>query len=223
MKLSNLLLHMTPVTLLALTACTTTNGTEKEDRAEEAQLQRQVGETPAEGQQAEIERVAGRQQMMQMCPMQVEGTTARVEKLDDAVRVEFETTGEVDELRRRVQKMARMHNAHRGGAGMVHGRQGKGHMMQRGPMRGHGMHGESPEMRQRMMRMMAGTTVETEETEGGVRLRMEPEQPEQLDELHQMVQRRAQMMEKMERGEGCPMMEMMGGSQRGMGHEDMEQ
>jgi hypothetical protein len=66
---------------------------------------------------------ADKQQMMmaKMCPMKVEGTTRQIVKLDDAVAMDFTTTGDVEELRQRVQKMPQMHQKMHAEGGMMSG------------------------------------------------------------------------------------------------------
>ncbi len=199
------------VLLICLSACSTTSDAETQ---EPTPTQQQADDHDAhhrDDEQTGADSRTDREQMMeQMCPMQVEGTTRELIELDDAVAMEFTTTGDVDELRRRVERIAQRHD-------MMHR---EGHRMHRGPGHRHGedrprhrgrMHGEmSEEMRQmhrQMMQMMTDVTVETEEIDGGIRLHFIPDDSEQLDELYQMMQQHTQMMEEQGR---CPMMQMMG-------------
>ena len=54
--------------------------------------------------------------MSDMCPEKVPGTTTRVDDVDGGVTLTFTTTGDVAEVRRRVARMAEMHNQHHGSA-----------------------------------------------------------------------------------------------------------
>lgn len=220
MKLRNFTLLISMALLIGLTACSTTDEAEADEPAEQteqAQNQQQADDHAAhhpegqqiEGQQAEAKQMADKQQMMaKMCPMQVEGTTRQVVKLDDAVAMDFTTTGDVEELRQRVQKMAQMHDKMHAEGGMMHG----GMHGEQGPMQHGQMHGQMTEeqrqMRQHMMQMMADVTVETEEIESGMRMKFTPKDAPQADKLYQMMQKHTQMMG--EQGQ-CPMMQMMGG------------
>lgn len=215
MKIRNVTLLLSMILLIGLTACSTTGEAEADEQAEQAeqaQTQQQADEHAAhhpEGQQAGAEQMADKQQMMaQMCPMQVEGTTRQVVKLDDSVAMDFTTTGDVEELRQRVQKMAQMHEKMHADGGMMHGQMhGQHGQMQHGQMHGQ-MTEEQRQMRQQMMQMMSDVTVETEEIENGMRMKFTPKDAAQADKMYQMMQKHAQMME----GNGqCPMMQMMGG------------
>jgi hypothetical protein len=235
MTLRNLLTLFSMTLLVGLTACSTTGEAEADEPAEQteqAQTQQQTDDHTAhhpEEQQAESAQMADKQQMMaKMCPMQVEGTTRQVVKLDGAVAMDFTTTGDVDELRQRVPKMAQMHQKMHGEGAMMQGGMdgGKGQMqhgqmqhgqmqhgqMQHGQMQHGQMHGQMTEeqrqMRQQMMQMMADVTVDTEEIENGMRMKFTPKDGAQADRMYQMMQKHAQMMG--EDGQ-CPMMQMMGG------------
>jgi hypothetical protein len=132
-------------------------------------------------------------QMAEMCPMAVEGTTARAEDVEGGVAMVLTTTGDVADLRRRAERMAEMHNLrHAEGTGMSNGGE---------PHRGQGgMHGRKGMMNGGMM--MPPATARTEEVEGGVRMVFTPRDPADLPMLREQVQRRA---ERMVSGE-CPMM-----------------
>ena len=198
--------------LIGLTACSTTGEAEAE-ADESAQTQQQADDHEAhhpEGQEPDAEPRTDKMEMMaQMCPMQVEGTTRELVELDDAVAMEFTTTGDVDELRRRVEKMAQMHDGMHGEGGRMHRGQ-RHHHGEDGPDQRGRMHGEMTEekrqMHQQMMQMMSDVTVETEEIDGGMRVKFIPDDAEQVDELYQMMQHHTQMMEEEGR---CPMMHMM--------------
>ena len=53
------------------------------------------------------------------CPVAVPGTSATVEDVSDGAALVFVTTGDVAELRRRVNTMASMHNDHHGSMGAL--------------------------------------------------------------------------------------------------------
>lgn len=118
------------------------------------------------------------ERMQGMCPMAVEGTTARAEDVEGGVAMVFTTTGEVEELRRRVAHMAQMHDAHHGRAG------------------GTGMHGMM------MGEDMPSASARTEDVDGGSRVVLTPQDPADLATLRELVRAHA---EKMNAGE-CPMM-----------------
>lgn len=63
--------------------------------------------------------VGGMGMMDEMCPMAVPGTTVAASDVDGGVALAFTTrSGDVEELRRRVRRMAEMHAGH-GGMGMM--------------------------------------------------------------------------------------------------------
>jgi hypothetical protein len=130
--------------------------------------------------------------MASMCPMTVEGTTARAEDVDGGAALAFTTTGDVAELRRRVAHMAEMHEQHhgQGHAGMMGGGEG----MMGG---GQGMMGDG---------MMPPATARSEEIEGGARLVFTPRDPADLPKLREHAHQHA---EKMASGQ-CPMMSTHG-------------
>lgn len=188
--------------LIGLTACGTTSTAESGEPAPPEQQVDEHAEHHPEDQEAETSEPDRQQMMAQMCPMHVEGTTRELVRLDDAVAMEFTTTGDVDELRQRVEKMGQRH-------GQMHGEGGQ--MRGEGGQRRHGqMHGEMTEeqrqMRQQMREIMSEVTVETEEIEDGMRVKFTPEDAEDLDELYENMQQHIEMME--EQGH-CPMMQMM--------------
>jgi hypothetical protein len=76
------------------------------------------------GQGSDMAGGTGAHEMAGMCPMGVAGTSAQTEDTANGVAVVFTTTGDVNELRRRVAHMADMHNQHHaqpGHAGTMHG------------------------------------------------------------------------------------------------------
>lgn len=151
--------------------------------------------------------------MAAMCPMAVEGTTARAENTETGAAMVFTTTGDVAELRARVARMAAMHASHHGagpGAGMCthckHGPgaggppaahpHGPGHPPGQGGMMGAGM------------MKMPPAAARSEDIEGGARIVLTPQDPTQVAALQQHAQ---QMAAKMASGQ-CPMMAMQGGA-----------
>jgi hypothetical protein len=124
--------------------------------------------------------------MASMCPMTVEGTTARAEDVDGGAALAFTTTGDVAELRRRVAHMAEMHEQHHG--------EGHGAMMGGGD--GKGMMGGG--------KGMPPATARSEEIDGGARLVFTPRDPADLPKLREHARQHA---EKMASGQ-CPMMSM---------------
>jgi hypothetical protein len=135
--------------------------------------------------------------MAAMCPMAVEGTTARAEDVDGGAALAFTTTGDVAELRRRVAHMAEMHEQHHRDGHAAHG-EGHGPMMHRDAkmgMMGDGM-------------AMPPATARSVDIEGGARLILTPKDPAALAQLREHTRRHA---EKMASGQ-CPMMSMHHGA-----------
>ncbi|RAL20592.1 hypothetical protein DL240_16300 [Lujinxingia litoralis] len=187
--------------LISLSACSTpgTSGSdEMSTQTQQAQTEVQNAEaSPQEGMENRME---------QMCPMQVEGTTREIVRLDNAVAMDFTTTGDVEELRARVARMPEHHAMMHGEDGQMH--QGHGHG-EGGQMHHEQMSEEHRQMRGEMMEMMAGVTLNSEPIEDGARLTFTPADASQVDALYQMMQNHARMMQQ----EGqCPMMPMMGGA-----------
>ncbi|TXD33813.1 hypothetical protein FRC96_15190 [Lujinxingia vulgaris] len=195
--------------LLGLSACSTSG----EPRSDETSAQAEQAQTGAQ-ESERSDATAGQhdamgQKMAEMCPMQVEGTTREIVRLDNAVAMDFTTTGDVEELRSRVARMPERHATMHGEGGQMP--QGHGHHGQGGQMQHEQMSEEHHEMRRQMMEMMADVTLATEPIEGGMRLTFTPADASQVDALYQMMQSHARMMEQ----EGqCPMMPMMGDAQK---------
>ena len=105
------------------------------------------------------------------CPMSVQGADVSVTDTKDGVALSFTTaTGDVADLRTRVQHMAQMYEMHHGQAGMMWhhmGGEGMGHMTGRGPM-------------------PAARTTMTD-TDSGAQLELRPTDPSQLDALREHV------------------------------------
>ena len=85
------------------------------------------------------------------CPMQVAGTSVMPADIADGATLSFTSTGDAAELRRRVERMAEMHNHHHSGAG--------------------GMMGDDA--------MMPPSTASVDEIENGARLVLRPVDPAQ--------------------------------------------
>lgn len=195
--------------LMGLSGCSTPGEPSSDETsapAEQAQTEGSESESPDA--RAEQKDAMG-QKMAEMCPMQVEGTTREIVRLDNAVAMDFTTTGDVEELRARVENMPEhLAKMQREGGQMP---QGHGHHGEGGQMRHEQMSEEHQEMRRQMMEMMADVTLETEPIEDGMRLTFTPADASQVDALYQMMQSHARMMQQ----EGqCPMMPMMGGAQK---------
>ncbi len=202
MKFHNYTILISMTLLVSLTACSSTKGAEPDTQTHQQALTQQQREDHAAhhplGDQAEDQKMTEKQEMMKkMCPMQVEGTTSQVVKLDNAVAMDFTTTGDVAELRQRVQKMAQKREKMHGEGGM------KGQQGEKGKM----MKGQMTEEQKQMMQMMSDVTVETTQIDGGTRMSFTPKDATKTDSLFQMMQKHSQMMN--EKGQ-CPMMQMMG-------------
>jgi hypothetical protein len=134
--------------------------------------------------------------MADICPMAVEGNTARAEPVEGGATMVFMTTGDVAELRQRVAAMAEMHNSRdargngrgmgmHGSRGGMHGAKGNG---------GRGMKGKAM--------MMPASTARSEDAESGARLVFTPQDPADLAALRERVAQHAEMMASGR----CPMM-----------------
>lgn len=211
MKLRNLLALMSMTLLLGASACSTTESAQTEAASETAQ-QSQDLEMAAEADQAEaaheMQPRDKHAKMKEICPMQVEGTTRELTKLDDAVAMDFTTTGDVDELRARVEKMSQMHGKMHADSGDMH--HGKKMHADGGEMKHGEMTEEQREMREQMKQMMSDVTVSTEELDSGMRLKLTPTDAAQVDALYGMMQKRSEAMG--EHGQ-CPMKMMGAGAQ----------
>lgn len=124
------------------------------------------------------------------CPVEVPGTQVAASDTPDGAAITFTTsTGDVAELRRRVQAMAEMHNAHLSsmeGGGMMHG----------GMMHG-GMEGETGEG---AMAMPVARAAATDVPEGAT-LTFTAADAAQIELLRARVREHAEMM----RAGRCPM------------------
>lgn len=134
--------------------------------------------------------MGGEHGMASMCPMQVPGARATSQDIEGGAAVIFTTTGNVEDLRARVRRMAEMHNrmgAHAMGGGMQEG----------------GMHaGEG------MMMKMVPSDATVVDVAGGARLELRPRDPSQLGELRAQVRTHSQQMASGQ----CPMMTPEGGA-----------
>ena len=134
--------------------------------------------------------------MTNMCPMRVEGTKVTTSDVEGGIALAFATpTGDVSDLRRRVQEMADMHNRSErmGMGGPTGGANGHQGMMMSGGMM-NGMMGDGM--------MMPAATAVVEEVPGGSRVILRPKDPAKLDALREHAHK---CSERMQRGE-CPMM-----------------
>lgn len=217
MKTRNVLTLLIAFLLLGATACSTSGSAETSDdetttaqaqALEEEEAEEEMADEDdededdeddemAEGDDAEEgeegdEKAEMKEKMAGMCPMQVEGTTAGVQKMDGMVAMDFTTeSGDVEELRERIAAMAERHNKHHA-RGMKKG-------MEKGEKKG--------KKHAAMYKTMKNATAATEEIDKGMRLMLTPDEADQMDTLQEHMQQHAQMMAK---GEGCPMMMMKG-------------
>lgn len=125
-----------------------------------------------------------------MCPMRVEGTQVTASDVEGGIALTFTTaTGDVSELRQRVQRMAEMHgqSGHMPmGPGGAAAGPGQGH---HGTRMGHGMR-------------MPEATTSIEEVPGGSRLVLRPKDPAMLGALREHARQHSEHMQ----GGACPMM-----------------
>lgn len=136
--------------------------------------------------------------MAGMCPMMVEGTTVVAEETEGGAALVFTTSGDVDELRRRVERMAEMHNrrAMHGGTMGSEAAGGSTEAEHHAEAEAEGPSGQSRGM------MMPRGQARAEEIEGGARLVLTPHDPGELPALREHVGRMAEQMSARE----CPMM-----------------
>ncbi|GEJ57129.1 hypothetical protein [Anaeromyxobacter diazotrophicus] len=133
-----------------------------------------------------------RASMMDVCPMAVPGTTVSAADTPQGEALTFVTSsGQVDDLRRRVRAMADMHNEHH--AGMHGGMQGG---MGEGGMMGGSGEGGMAGMGHGGMMMPPPSRASAEDTEGGARLTLVPEDPAQADQLRSAVRMHSERMQQ---------------------------
>lgn len=125
--------------------------------------------------------------MGSMCPAHVAGTTTRVEHVPGGAALDFTTTGDVTELRRRVAQMADMHNRH-------HASDAQGAPTHEGSSQRRGM--------QEGTKMIPAAQAKVEEIHGGARIVFVPSDAGQLNALREHVGMMAERMPD----EGCSMM-----------------
>ncbi len=125
--------------------------------------------------------------MADMCPMEVPGTQVSVADTQDGVAIAFTTSGDVAQLRQRVQGMAVRHEK----------------KMSRGGMMGSGGMGSGGMMGSGHMMKMVDSTAHAEDIDAGARIVLSPKDPAQLSELRDHVREHAARMA----GGHCPMME----------------
>jgi len=140
----------------------------------------------------------------QSCPMMVESASIDVENTSDGVALRFTSTtaGNVDDLRNRVEHMARMYEMHggeqgQGGSMMWHR---MGHTRADQDQAGAGGQGPSG--------MMPAATARVEEIDNGARLVLTPKDKAQLATLREHARDHER---RMEGGECWMMQEQMGG------------
>jgi hypothetical protein len=136
--------------------------------------------------------------------MQIAGTSARAVDVEGGMALELTTTGDVAELRRRVTKMAAMHESGCGGMMGPDGGMGHGHGMMSsdgGMGHGHGMMGGG-------MGGMPAASVRAEDIAQGARLIFTPKDPKDIEALRLHGRRHAESAN----AGMCPMMGMHGGS-----------
>jgi hypothetical protein len=138
---------------------------------------------------------AGGEMMDQLsagCPMVIQGADVSVTDTEGGVALAFTTgTGDVADLRTRVQHMAQMYERHHGQAGMMWHRMGGEGMGHRG---GPGMGGEGMDhMAGRGPMPAASTTLA--DTDLGARLELRPSDASQLGALREHVRRHQQRMQ----------------------------
>jgi hypothetical protein len=111
------------------------------------------------------------------CPANVPGTTVQVVDLEGAVALDFTTTGDAAEVRRRAARMAQMHGESAMHAGMHHG----------------GMMGNTggPGMHQAMMGKPPASSAQVEELPNGARIVLTPKEPRDLEALRAHAQKHA--------------------------------
>jgi hypothetical protein len=142
------------------------------------------------------------------CPLEVAGTAVRATDVDGGAALDFTTTGDVAEVRKRVAHMAQMH-ANMAGGGMMgsggamqgHGMMGGGMMGSGGAMQGHGMMGGG-------MMGMPPADVRVEDLPQGARLTFTPQEPKDLEALRRHLSEHASHAHP----GSCPMMSMHGGA-----------
>jgi hypothetical protein len=123
------------------------------------------------------------EQLRAGCPMIVQGADVTAADAEGGIALTFTTdTGDVADLRTRVQHMAQMYEMHRGQAGMMWHHMGGEGMGHGGP----GMGGEGMGHMAERGPMPAASTTMTD-TGLGARLELRPTDPSQLDTLREHV------------------------------------
>jgi hypothetical protein len=145
------------------------------------------------------------------CPMMVEGASVDVENTADGVALRFTSTtaGNVEDLRNRVEHMARMYEMHgggkdKGGSMMWHR---MGHMRADQDQPGAGGQGQGP------AGAMPAATARVEDVDNGARLVLTPKDKTQLTALREHARDHERRMESGE----CWMMQDQMGDQGQMG------
>lgn len=169
------------------------------------------------------------ERMGALCPMAVPGTTVAAEEVEGGAALAFTTSGDVEELRRRVHRMAEFHNQHHGPAAAScescphrqqgscncphHGKEGchcPKHQQGGCPCPGHGAaghhggghHGGGMHGGPHKGMGAPKATATAENIQGGARIVLRPQDPAQLPALREHVTAHAR---RISQGE-CPMM-----------------
>ena len=144
------------------------------------------------------------------CPMLVQGTTVHTTDTPDGVAMTFTTTsGDVAELRNRVRAMAERMNERSSGPMGMHGNMMKGRSDVGSPGMGSGMQHmmTSDDRGSGWMMGMPPSRAQSDDVEGGARLRIAPLEGSKLDEMKERMRNRAQMMNQRH---DCPMAASVG-------------
>jgi hypothetical protein len=172
----------------------------EQDSGEQAEADKDLAEAEeAEGEEAEGDRAG-----MKHCPMADEDTEVAAENTENGVAMVFTTTGDVDELRERVQWMAQHHgkmkdhgkmkgHGKKKGHAKMEGKK-KGHAKMEGKKKGHAKHGM-------MAKSMPQATVTAEEVDQGMKLVFSSDDEKAVEKLQKHI---GQHVEQVKAG-GCPM------------------
>jgi hypothetical protein len=135
----------------------------------------------------------GMMEMGDQCPMLLPGTSVQAQDTKDGLAMNFTTTGDLAELRRRARAMADHMNAHASGASGGMGMHGA----MTGADAGMGMMGGSM-----MGGMMPAMHAQVEDVDHGACLKMTPADPQKLSDMRDHMKQHAQMMSQTH---GCSM------------------
>lgn len=193
-----------------LMGCSSGSKETKTDNQAETTQQAQTNE----GEQAQNQagQMAGKQGMMQNCPMKLDGTKVTAENTPDGVAMDFTTSSDVAQLQQSVQSMAQHHNQ------MM--KSGQHNMMGGGPqgMHGQGMHGQMKGS-QAQMSPMPMAMAKYEKTDNGARIVYAAKNPDDVQALQQWMGKHVQNV----KNGTCPMQYRMGKGQGQMNQGQMNQ